>query len=123
MSCITENTLVFRTKDIDECCKALLYQHEKYGSLNGTNNLFRNENITIITFDCNGQPLGVEEKLEFLVLETNYLDGDPLYTQIYDEEKKCMMDSNRSAKYWIKKLIGEENLNSIMDGLRYSDGR
>ena len=123
MSYITENTLVFRTKDVDECCKALLYQHEKYGSLNGTNSVFRNENITIITFDCNGQPLGVEEKFNPLVLETNYLDGDALYTQVYDEEKKCMADSNRDAKYWIRKLIGEENSNSIMNKLRYSDGR
>lgn len=123
MSQLTENTIVIETVDVEKFYKAVEYHTNTYSWLINVINVYSNDDVTIFTFDCNGQPLGVEEEIEFLVLETNYFDGEPLYTQVYDKEIKRIRDATWHAKYWIKKLIGESDFNSIKDSLVYTDGR
>lgn len=123
MSCPTQNTVVVKVEDIEILLKALEENDNVYGWIHEIHNIYQDDNVSIFTFDCNGQPLAVDEMVNYLVLETNYLDGEPMYTQVYDSKKKRYKDSRYHAKYWIKKLIGEENLSSIIHALRYSDGR
>lgn len=123
MSQLTENTIVIETVDVEKFYKAIEYHQNTYSWIINVKKVYEKNDIAIFTFDCNGQPLGVEEEIEFLVLETNYLDGEPMYTQVYDKEIKRIRDATWHAKYWIKKLIGESDFNSIKDCLIYSDGR
>lgn len=123
MSCITENTIVIRNEDIDKFEDAVDDNKDKYGWIGNVNAVFSNVEYAIFVFDCNGEPLAVEEQINFLVLETNYLDGEPLHTQIYDNKTKKHRDARYRAKYWIKKMIGEENFNAIQRRLIYTDGR
>ena len=123
MSCITENTIVIKNKDIRLFENAIDDNRKKYGWINNLQDVYHNEKLSIFTFDCNGQPLSIEEQVDFLVLETNYLDGEPLYTQVYDVKTNAITDARYRAKHWIKKLIGEEPFKKIQDALVYSDGR
>ena len=123
MSCITENTIVIRNEDIPKFEDAIDDHKDKYGWIGDSTPIFVNEELAIFVFDCNGEPLAIEEQVEFLVLETNYLDGEPLHTQVYDHKKNERRDARYRAKYWIKKLIGEADFNAIQDKLIYTDGR
>ena len=102
MSQTTENTIVIETIDVEKFHKAVEYHQDTYGWIENVVNVYSNNDVAIFIFDCNGQPLGIEEKIEFLVLETNYFDGEPLYTQIYDKEIKRIRDTALRAKHWIE---------------------
>ena len=123
MSQITENTIVVKTIDVEKFHKAVEYHQDNYSWITNVIDVYSNNDVAIFTFDCNGEPLGVEEEIKFLILETNYLDGEPFRTQIYDVKKKHRKDARYRAKYWIEKLIGKDDLNSIMNSLKYTDGR
>lgn len=123
MSCITENTIVMKNCNIEAFLKAIDVNKNQYGWVNNIKEVFKNEDLTIFVFDCNGEPIAVEEEKCFLVLETNYLDGEPLRTQLFDAKSGKVRDVRNRAKYWIKKIIGAECFDSIQNGLIYSDGR
>ncbi len=123
MSCITENTIVIKNNDIEKFWKAINDNKNQYGWINNVEDVFSNEELSIFVFDCNGEPIAIEEQICFLVLETNYLDGEPLHTQIYDIKNKTIRDARYRAKYWIKNMIGDASFNAIQNGLVYTDGR
>lgn len=119
MSCLTENTILIKTKDADKFIN-IISENENYKN---TMRFFHNEEYSLYAFDCNGQPMEIEDSIDFLVLETNYLDGEPLYTQIYDNNTNSIRDSRNRASYWIKKYVGEERFERLKQYLKYSDGR
>ena len=123
MSCITENTIVVKNDDVQAFFKAVEEHRSKYGRINNLNNVFNNDKLTIFVFDCNGEPIAVEEQIKFLVLETNYLDGESFHTQIFDVIQKMIRDARYRAKYWIKKMIGDTDFNAVQSKLVYTDGR
>ena len=123
MSCITENTIVIKNSDVEKFQKVINDSRNQYGLIDNVQEVFKNEELSIFVFDCNGEPIAVEEQICFLVLETNYLDNEPLHTQIYDIKNKTIRDVRYRAKYWIKKMIGDIDFNTIQSRLVYTDGR
>lgn len=123
MSCITENTIVVKNQDIPVLGIAIKDNREKYGWVKNLQAVFHNDELSIFTFDCNGDAHSVDEQVDFLVFETNYLDGEPLITQVRDSETGAVKNARARAKYWIKKLIGEDAFRKIQGDLVYSDGR
>ena len=119
MSFITENTIVFRSDELDKFLRVA--RESDY--IREVVQIFHDTDYTVCAFDCNGQPLELEENINFLVLETNYLDGEPFYTQVRDFKSGDVRDARYRAKYWIKKLIGEDEFNAILPNLIYTDGR
>lgn len=117
MSIITENTIMLKTEDFP------IFDKVATNYVANDAVAFSGEETTIIVFDCNGEPLEIEEKVPFLMLETNYLDGEPMHTRIFDEKKKIIRDVRYRGWYWIKKRIGDASYESIANDLMYSDGR
>ena len=120
MSMITENTVVIRSKDVEKLHEAFQQQIETYGLVDNPVEVFNNGNISIWVFDCNGQPLGVEENLDFLILETNYLDDEPYYTQCYDENKGYCVDTEQTAEELIRKMVTVNEFEEIRERIGYS---
>lgn len=123
MSCITENTIVIKNEDIDKFENAINDNRNKYGWIGNSKSIFSNNEYSIFVFDCNGEPLAIEEQIGFLVLETNYLDGESLHTQVYDSKTKKIRDARYRARHWIKKMIGDASFNAIRNKLVYTDRR
>ena len=123
MSCITENTIVIQNQDVPFLHRAVDENQQKYGWVRNLKCVFNNASLSIFTFDCNGEAHSVDERVSYLIFETNYLDGDPLLTRIRDNKTNKVKNVRRRARYWITKLIGDEAYQRIYDDLVYSDGR
>ena len=123
MSCVTENTIVVKNQDIPMLGIAIKNNREKYGWIKNLQAVFHNDELSIFTFDCNGEAYSVDEQVEFLVFETNYLDGDPFITKVRDNKAGVVKNVRYRAKHWIKKLIGADAFRKIQSDLVYSDGR
>ena len=123
MSCVTENTIVIKSVDAQIFMNAVCDNRKRYGWINNLQKVYQNEELIIITFDCNGEPFSIEEQVEFLVMEMNCLDGEPMYTQLRDPKTNKVTDVRYRAQHWIKKLIGSEAFDEIKTNLVYSDGR
>lgn len=120
MSMITENTVVVRNEDVKKLQEAFNVHREMYTWLDNPVEVFNNGNISIWVFDCNGQQLGVEENVDFLILETNYLDDEPYYTQCYDENKGYCVDTEQTAVELIKEMVSEMEYKEIKEKISYS---
>lgn len=123
MSMITENTIVMRTQDIDKLKHAVEQHKAEYDyRIEDPKEVFKNDEIAIFVFDCNGQPLGVEKNLDWLVLETNFLDGEEYYTQYFNKEEGYYEETDicRTAAVLIREMLTEEEFNSIKDRISYS---
>ncbi len=121
MSMITENTIVMRTQDIDKLKHAVEQHKAEYDyRIEEPKEVFRNNEIAIFVFDCNGQPLGLEENLDWLVLETNFLDGEEYYTQWFNPERGCYEETDDTAEELIEKMLDKETFAAIKNSIRYS---
>ena len=122
MSCLTENTIVIKSSDIDNLNTLFKIHQKEYGSyIKNPVEVFKNNELAIFVFDCNGQPLGIEENLEWLILETNFLDGDGYYTQRYNSNLDFCEEVETPAKELIKSMLNEEEYENIKNKLLYSD--
>lgn len=117
MSIITENTIMLKTEDVP------VFNKLATNYVANDEIAFSNDEVTIIVFDCNGNPEEIEDKVLFLMLETNYLDGEPMHTRVFDEKNQIIKETRYRGWYWIKKRIGDASYESIANDLMYSDGR
>ena len=120
MSMITENTIVVRTEDIDAFMAALKKQKEEHGGIENSRKVFKNDEVAIFVFDCNGQPFVIEKDVNWLVLETNFLDGDEYYTQWFNEETGCYEDTDTTADELIKQMLDEKSYAIVKEKIRYT---
>jgi hypothetical protein len=114
---LTENTIMLRTENFS------VFDKVATNYVANDEIVFSNDEVTVIVFDCNGNPEEIEDKVPFLMLETNYLDGEPMHTRIFDEKNQIIKDVRYRGWYWIKKRIGDASYESIASDLMYSDGR
>ena len=64
MSIITENTIMIKTEDVP------VFNKLATNCVANDEIAFSNDEVTIIVFDCNGNPEEIEDKVLFLMLET-----------------------------------------------------
>lgn len=116
MSQITENTIVVKA----ELEQQLLADAEKYADtyhrVSGFNRVYGDDKIVVYVFDANGDgPWEVEsDTVEYLALETDYLDGDEPWTRINGE------DSDMTIAEWLKDQIPEEEYEKVVKAISYS---
>lgn len=117
MSQITENTIVVKA----EMEQQLLADAEKYADtyhgVSGFNRIYGNDEIVVYVFDANGDgPWEIEnDTVEWIALETNYLDGDEPWTRIDGE------DSDMTIAEWLKDQIPEEEYEKVVKAISYSE--
>lgn len=86
MSQITENTVVIQTKDLKDFRNFIMEEmNERYSDT--VIAAYQNNDMVIFTFDYNGVFLELDDKFNWLMLETNWLDGEPLWTQVREDGK------------------------------------
>lgn len=84
------------------------------------NEIYEKNGITIFTFDAYSSMPVINNAL---IYEINMLDNEPLYTVVLSKKTGEYKDKRFRAKFYIKKLIGKDDFNSIINDLEYTDGR
>lgn len=117
MSQCTENTIVFKKEFKEEFYKRTRESNEHISYIK---EIYQKDafDYLICTFDCNGAPIDIIDDFDWYIIETNYFDNEPFWTQ-----KQGKGDTNWHASTYIKKMIGLEEFKKIEESLMYSDGR
>lgn len=122
MSCITENTVVIRMGATDRIIADL----NEYGC-SGINEVFMNDKIEIILFDCNGDsPWDIvnSDKLkakvdDILAIETNYGDGDSYWTRVWTD-KYGLSEYDGEILDWLHDNLELNEYYTVKDLIRYT---
>lgn len=113
MSQITENTIVFNPKN----AKNILTTLHADSNVCNIKHIYGNEQIAIFIFDCNGQPLSLENE-ELLIMET--CDGGIPYTQAVNS-KGVFKDNRIHCVALLKRYIKDETiLREVRRMIKYS---
>ena len=123
MSCITENTVVCRPDAVGRVMTDL----ENYDSSYDYKEVFRNDKLVIIIFDCNGDsPWDImpssEQKTEdddILAIETNYGDGDGYWTRIWTD-KYGLAGYDGELLDWLHDVLTEQEYNEVKPLIAYT---
>ena len=118
MSCITENTIVIKKENETQ----LLKDYEKYECdhrLSGFNRVYDGTDICVYVFDANGDgPWEIEpDTVEWMALETYYLDDEELWTRFSDESTQ-----EETIAEWLKGIILEPEYSKVIKSISYSSG-
>ena len=115
MSCITENTIVMKASDEDQFLKEV-EQYEGIHRLSGVVKVFKNNDIAVYVFDCNGDsPWEVEsDTIAPIILETNYGDGDGYWTRLNGN------DVSETCRELLQNMLTETEFKSLEDAIEYT---
>ncbi len=116
MSMITENTIVVKANLEQQLLADAAKYANTYHRVSGFNRVYSNNEIVVYVFDANGDsPWEVEsDTVEYLALETDYLDGDDPWTRI--DGKDCDI----TIAEWLKEKIPEEEYVKVVESISYS---
>lgn len=114
MSQMTENTLVIKNEYIGKLKEVIKKDDSSSLSFYDFVLIYQNETITIFIFDCNGNPLCIDENIEYEILETNYLDGEEYWTQTREG------DTDKTAVELLKDIVPEVDYIFLPQQLEYS---
>ncbi len=121
MSQITENTVIVKP-DAETRCLADL---NSVSYVSKIQKAFENKDMVIFIFDCNGDApweiensdsLTLDYQNDLICLETNYLDGDDMWTRTPkgDIEEPTLID-------WLRNKVTKSELKTIKKHIAYSD--
>lgn len=117
MSNITENTIVIRKEYEND----LINDYKKYNVLYrimNFNKVYSNKDIVIYVFDSNGEcPWEIEPdvKTKYIALETNYLDGESLWTRIAG-----FKEDEITIEEWLQTIIPKKDYRDVVQKISYS---
>lgn len=122
MSQITENTVVCKHTALDLIKSDLI----AYGC--EPKEVYSNEAMAIVIFDCNGdavwevQPEICKASFEdILALETNYLDGDGMWTRYPGTRyPSTEMENIPTIAEWLKGKVSNTEYKAIKNQISYS---
>ena len=122
MSCITENTVIVEA----ESEQSMLNDLTAYGCGDSVYIVYRDNNLVICNFDCNGDsPWDIlnSEELELawdalIALETNYGDSDGYWTRVRSNDG-YMVDIEETLADWLKENYPDIYL-QVADKIKYT---
>lgn len=121
MSQITENTVVCKHTALDLIKSDLI----AYGC--EPKEVYSNEAMAIVIFDCNGdavwevQPEICKSSYEdILALETNYLDGDGMWTRYPGTPEIAPFEDMPTIAEWLKSKVSNAEYQAIKTKISYS---
>lgn len=104
MSMITECTVIIDAEDKEKFEEIV---NERENRESNVNLVFENQSICVYAFDCNGEPLYLQENMDCYVVEVYYCDGNNPYTILEGEE------TYKTAEEILRDMLTKEEFESF----------
>ena len=104
MSMITECTVVIKKED---ATKLEQLAKERKNRESNVVQAFSNKDICVYVFDCNGEPLNIQDNIDCIIVEVNYGGSEEFWT-LHNGK-----DSDKSATELLREMLTEKEFDSL----------